>query len=41
MVHYLLQAKKANNTLPENAVVIKSIVSSELPTAICKNTMLR
>lgn len=36
MVHYLLQAKKANNTLPENAVVIKSIVSSELPTAICK-----
>ena len=36
MVHYLLKAKKAQNELPENGVVIKSIVSSELATEICE-----
>ena len=36
MVHYLLQAKKQEGSLAENSVVIKSIVSSELPTEICK-----
>lgn len=35
MVHYLLQAKKKAHSLKDNSVVIKSIVSSELPTEIC------
>ena len=34
MLEYLLLAKKEAGELPENAVVLKSIVSSELPTAI-------
>ncbi|WP_159721353.1 phospho-sugar mutase [Enterococcus sp. CSURQ0835] len=37
MVRYILEAHKQAGTLPENAVVLKSIVSSELPTAIAKN----
>lgn len=37
MIHYLLLAKKEAGTLPENAVVLKSIVSSELPTAIAES----
>ncbi|HCM88747.1 MULTISPECIES: phospho-sugar mutase [Vagococcus] len=36
MVHYLLQAQKDQGTLSEKAVVLKSIVSSELSTAICE-----
>ena len=36
MVHYLLQAQKEQGTLSEKAVVLKSIVSSELSTAICE-----
>ncbi|MGX7023656.1 phospho-sugar mutase [Vagococcus hydrophili] len=36
MVHYLLQAQKEQGTLSEKAVVLKSIVSSELSTAICQ-----
>ena len=36
MVNYLLAAKKEAGTLPENAVILKSIVSSELPTAIAE-----
>ena len=34
LVDYLLKAKQSSATLPSNAAVIKSIVSSELPTAI-------
>ena len=34
---YILSQKKATNTLPENAAVIKSIVSSNLTDAICKS----
>ncbi|WP_071130670.1 phospho-sugar mutase [Enterococcus timonensis] len=37
LVDYLLQAKQVAGTLPENAVILKSIVSSELPTAIAKS----
>lgn len=36
-IHYILEAHKQDNTLPEDAVVIKSIVSSELPTAIANH----
>lgn len=36
-IHYILEAHKQANTLPKNAVVIKSIVSSELPTAIANH----
>lgn len=34
MIHYILSAHKQAGTLPANGVVLKSIVSSELPTAI-------
>ncbi|EOL42125.1 phosphoglucomutase/phosphomannomutase [Enterococcus phoeniculicola] len=34
MIQYILEAHKQAGTLPENAAVLKSIVSSELPTAI-------
>lgn len=37
MVDYLLLAKKDANELPENAVVLKSIVSSEFPTVIAES----
>lgn len=37
MVDYLLLAKKEANQLPENAVVLKSIVSSEFPTVIAES----
>lgn len=36
MIDYILQAHKAQGTLPENGVVLKSIVSSELATAIAE-----
>lgn len=36
MIRYILEAHKTAGTLPENAAVLKSIVSSELPTAIAK-----
>ncbi|MDT2864791.1 phospho-sugar mutase [Vagococcus carniphilus] len=36
MVYYLLKAQKDHGTLSDDAVVLKSIVSSELPTAICE-----
>lgn len=37
MVKYLLEANKNASTLPENAVILKSIVSSELPAMIAKD----
>lgn len=37
MVNYLLLAKKEANQLPENSVVLKSIVSSEFPTVIAES----
>lgn len=37
MLHYLLTAQKEAGELPDNAVVLKSIVSSELPTAIAES----
>ncbi len=37
MVDYLLLAKQESNTLPDNAVVLKSIVSSEFPTVIAES----
>lgn len=37
MVNYLLLAKKEANQLPDNAVVLKSIVSSEFPTVIAES----
>lgn len=37
MLYYLLKAKKEANDLPRNGVVLKSIVSSELPTAISES----
>ncbi|WP_206856295.1 phospho-sugar mutase [Candidatus Enterococcus mangumiae] len=37
LVQYILEAHLEKGTLPENAAVLKSIVSSELPTAIAKH----
>lgn len=37
MLHYLLTAQKNNATLPTNGAVLKSIVSSELPTVIAES----
>lgn len=37
LVQYILEAHKQAGTLPENAAVLKSIVSSELPTAIAQS----
>jgi phosphoglucomutase len=37
LVRYILEAHKQAGTLPENAAVLKSIVSSELPTAVAKS----
>ncbi|MCA9764902.1 MAG: phospho-sugar mutase [Carnobacterium sp.] len=36
MLHYLLTTQREKGILPENGVVLKSIVSSELPTAIAE-----
>ncbi|WP_412988621.1 phospho-sugar mutase [Pediococcus siamensis] len=36
MLNYILTARSENNTLPENAVAVKSIVSSELATKIAQ-----
>ncbi|MGG5317143.1 phospho-sugar mutase [Enterococcus sp. AZ072] len=36
LIRYILEAHKQAGDLPENAAVLKSIVSSELPTAIAK-----
>lgn len=36
MVHYILTKKSEKQELPENGLVLKSIVSSELPTRICE-----
>lgn len=36
MVHYLLTAQENKGILSDQSVVLKSIVSSELPTAICE-----
>ncbi|KPG69948.1 phospho-sugar mutase [Enterococcus sp. RIT-PI-f] len=37
MIRYILEARKNAGTLPGNAAVLKSIVSSELPTAIAQS----
>ncbi|KRL04830.1 phosphoglucomutase [Liquorilactobacillus oeni DSM 19972] len=37
MLNYILTARKKAGTLPQNAVVVKSIVSSEFATAIAKS----
>ncbi|MGX4686252.1 phospho-sugar mutase [Vagococcus sp. JNUCC 83] len=37
MVHYILTKKNDLNELPQNGLVLKSIVSSELPTKICES----
>lgn len=37
LVQYILEAHQEKGTLPENAAVLKSIVSSELPTAIARH----
>ena len=36
MVHYILTKKSEKQELPKNGLVLKSIVSSELPTRICE-----
>ncbi|HDT8220418.1 TPA: phospho-sugar mutase [Enterococcus faecalis] len=36
MIHYILEAHQQEGTLPQNAAVLKSIVSSELATAIAE-----
>ncbi len=35
MLSHILESRKANGTLPENAAVVKSVVSTELARAIC------
>lgn len=37
LTDYLLKAKKSAGTLPENGIILKSIVSSEFPSVIAKN----
>lgn len=37
MLYHILTSKKADGTLPENAAVCKSLVSTELATTICKD----
>jgi len=37
LLHYILTEKKANGTLPENGVVLKTIVTSEIGRAIAKS----
>ncbi len=37
MTHYILTAKKNTNTLPNNGVILKSIVSSEMPATIAQS----
>ncbi|MBP6359476.1 MAG: phospho-sugar mutase [Enterococcus sp.] len=37
LIHYILEAHQTAKTLPKDAVVLKSIVSSELPTAIANS----
>ncbi|KFN90450.1 phospho-sugar mutase [Tetragenococcus muriaticus] len=37
LIRYILEARKKTNTLPEDAVILKSIVSSELATAIAQS----
>ncbi|MEG0294030.1 phospho-sugar mutase [Enterococcus sp.] len=37
LIHYILEAHRSAGTLPANAAVLKSIVSSELPTAIAES----
>ena len=37
LIHYILEAHQTAKSLPKNAVVLKSIVSSELPTAIANS----
>nr|WP_315527965.1 phospho-sugar mutase [Carnobacterium maltaromaticum] len=41
MLHYLLTAQKEAGILPSNGVVLKSIVSSELATAIAKSFSIK
>lgn len=36
-IRYILEARKKTNALPENAMILKSIVSSELATAIAQS----
>ena len=37
LLHYILDRRKANGTLPENAAAVKSIVSTEMARAICED----
>lgn len=37
LLHYILQTKQANGTLPENGALLKTIVTSELGTAIAEH----
>ncbi|MFK5280419.1 phospho-sugar mutase, partial [Lacticaseibacillus paracasei] len=37
LLHYILEARKQAGTLPKNGAVVKSIVSTELATAIAKD----
>lgn len=41
MLNYILKARKQASTLPENAAVVKSIVSSEFATAIAKHYQVK
>lgn len=41
MIRYILEAHRQAGTLPENAAVLKSIVSSELPTVIAQNYQVK
>ena len=41
MVAYIIENMKKNNTLPKNACVVKSIVSTELVNEICKKNNVK
>ena len=37
MLHHILSSKKANGTLPKNGAAVKSVVSTEMARAICRD----
>ena len=37
LTHYILSCRKANGTLPQNGIVVKTIVTSYMADAICKD----
>ncbi len=41
LINYIIKAKKANNTMPKNPAMVKSIVSSKLASVICERNGIK